>query len=211
MFRGIHSEETKKKMSISAKKRGGQPHSLETRKKMSESRKKWSFSDETKKNWSKSRKGKTFSEEHRRNWIKSHVWETPSDETKRKLSDSLIKKWKDPEFAKMMLLSQCRFPNKPETFLMNFLEGLYPGEWKYVGDGQFCIAGKCPDFINVNGQKKIIELFGDYWHRDQDSKDRADIFKPFGFETLVIWEKELKNIKTLRRAIFNFAEQNHKE
>lgn len=26
------------------------------------------------------------------------------------------------------------------------------------------IGGLCPDFVNCNGKKVIIELFGDYWH-----------------------------------------------
>jgi hypothetical protein len=68
------------------------------------------------------------------------------------------------------------------------------------------VAGKCPDFVNVNGQKKIIELFGDYWHRGQNPQDRIDVFKPFGYETLVIWQRELEDLKSLRHKIFDFAE-----
>ena len=93
---------------------------------------------------------------------------------------------------------------------MDVLNGLYPGEWKYVGNGQVIIAGKCPDFVNVNGQKKIIELFGDYWHKGQNPQDRMDLFTPFGYDILVVWEKELKDFKSLRRKIFDFAEQDHK-
>jgi len=117
-----------------------------------------------------------------------------------------IRQYKNPIYASMMFKSRHCFPNKSEIFLSKVLDGLYPDEWRYVGDGQLFIDGKCPDFVNVNGQKKIIELFGDHWHKGENPQDRIDIFKPFGYDTLVIWEHELKNFKKLRRKIFDFAE-----
>jgi len=39
----------------------------------------------------------------------------------------------------------------------------------------------------------LIELFGDYWHRDQDPQKRIDHFARYGYKCLVIWEKELDN------------------
>lgn len=100
-------------------------------------------------------------------------------------------------------------PNKPEKFLLRLLNDLHPGEWKYTGDFSMTINGKCPDFVNCNGQKKIIELFGHYWHRGQNPQERIDVFKPFGYETLVIWEHELKNIENLIEKInaFHFFER----
>ena len=97
-------------------------------------------------------------------------------------------------------------PNKPETFILNLLNKLYPNEWKFTGDFSFTINGKNPDFTNINGQKKLIELFGDYWHKGEDPNDRINVFKPFGWDTLVIWECELKNTKQLKRKIFDFCE-----
>jgi len=117
--------------------------------------------------------------------------------------------WNNLEYrekqTKKIMAGLCLLPNKPEMRLNEILNGLYPGEWKYVGDGQFFIAGRCPDFVNINGQKKIIELFGDYWHKDDDPQDRIGIFKPFGFETLVIWEHELKSLKKLKRKLLDFT------
>jgi hypothetical protein len=63
--------------------------------------------------------------------------------------------------------SQQIHPNKPESIILSILEQLYPNEYRFVGDGKVVIAGKIPDFININGQKKIIELFGDYWHEGE--------------------------------------------
>ena len=34
--------------------------------------------------------------------------------------------------------------------------------------------------------------------------DRKNIFKPFGFETLIIWERELKNVYKLTEKISDF-------
>jgi len=67
------------------------------------------------------------------------------------------------------------------------------------------IAGKCPDYINVNGQKKIIEFWGDRWHEGENPKDRAEIFKPYGYETLVIWGHELKDMDKLKSTLNEFC------
>ena len=96
-------------------------------------------------------------------------------------------------------------PNKLETIILAILETLYPGEWKFVGNGEVMIGGKFPDFININGQKKIIEVFGDYWHCGENSEDRINIFKPYGYDTLVIWEHELKDMGTVRNKISEFC------
>lgn len=65
------------------------------------------------------------------------------------------------------------------------------------------------DFINCNGQKKIIELFGDYWHNRKEvkkrDKKRIKTYAKYGYETLIIWEHELKNRKKLKNKILNFV------
>lgn len=118
--------------------------------------------------------------------------------------------WKDPDYVQSQMKSRGAAPNKIELRFEKFLNFLYPNEWKYVGDGQLIINGRCPDFVNINGKKQIIELYGDYWHRGQDPQDRIKIFKPFGYETLVIWEKELKDIELLKMKIEKFGEHNEK-
>jgi hypothetical protein len=123
-----------------------------------------------------------------------------------KVSEAAKKMWADPEQAKKIGIAQKISPNKPETIILNLLNEIYPNEWKYTGDFSFTIDGKSPDFTNINGQKKLIELFGDYWHKGENPQDRIDIFTPFGFSTLVIWEKELKDIKTVTTKIMDFSE-----
>ena len=68
------------------------------------------------------------------------------------------------------------------------------------------VAGKCPDFINKDEQL-IVEFFGDYWHRNntQDQiKQRVDLFKSQGYETLIIWEHELKDRSQLENKLRKF-------
>jgi len=137
-------------------------------------------------------------------WFRKSV--VVSDETRKKLSESQKRKFKDPEFLNKYYKGMNTTPNKPEKKLFSLLENLYPGQWRYTGDFSFTINGKCPDFVNCNGQKKIIELFGDYWHRGENPQDRINEFKPFGFETLVIWESEMKNIENVKNRIREFHE-----
>ena len=57
-----------------------------------------------------------------------------------------------------------------------------------------------PTIILTQEEKKILEY-----------KELANkIFKPFGYETLVIWEKELKDIELLKMKIEKFGEHNEK-
>lgn len=87
-------------------------------------------------------------------------------------------------------------PNKAEQRLLDILQR-HSLPFEYVGDGEVVISGLVPDFINVNGKKKIIELFGDFWHGEratrptQTEHGRGAIFKKFGYRTLVIWQHEL--------------------
>lgn len=136
-------------------------------------------------------------------------WKEPSH--RKRVLKAMHTNWKDPEFASMMGKAWRIKPNKPETVLLNLLNQLYPNEWKFTGDFSFTINGKCPDFVNCNGQKKIIELFGDYWHRNDTPEDRAKIFEPFGYQTLVIWEHELKDIDRVKSRIHKFHRGGKKE
>lgn len=54
------------------------------------------------------------------------------------------------------------------------------------------IGGKIPDFVH-NREKKVIEINGDYFHKGENSQDRIDYFKQFGYDCLVIWASELRN------------------
>jgi len=83
-----------------------------------------------------------------------------------------------------------RSPNNVESMLANLINTTEL-PFKYVGDGEVWLGNRNPDFININGHKQVIELFGDYWHPKTDVKDRINHYKEYGFTTLIIWEHEL--------------------
>jgi len=128
-------------------------------------------------------------------------------EVKEKTSMSVKKLWQDPEYVRKQQEARHLFPNNPETGLFNFLQVLYIDHYRYCGDFSFVINGKNPDFVNINGQKKCIELYGDYWHKGQDPQDRINIFKEYGWDCLVVWEHELKDIEKLKFKIIEFHER----
>lgn len=81
--------------------------------------------------------------------------------------------------------------------------------WKFTGNGKFslCIGIKklYPDFLNINGEKKVIEVNGCYWHGCpkcfpnggykgliDNTKKRKQTYQSIGWECISIWEHELR-------------------
>ena len=130
-----------------------------------------------------------------------------SKEFCRKRSEIQKQLWRDPEYVAMQMIARNVCPNKAEEFLEEFFQNLFSNEYKFVGDGKdkdFIIAGKCPDFVNINGQKKIIELFGEHVHKPEEEQQRTDLFAQEGYQTLIIWYSELKDVRKLTEEVLNF-------
>ena len=213
----ICTEGTRAKMSLARlgnKYSLGCHHTDKTRNKLSELSKIQWENPEIRAKMSLAQKGRKHTEETKVKMSQSKMGVFPTEETRAKMSKvarvNRIKDWQDMEFknkrVKAMRLGCCIHPNKPETVLLGLLEKAYPSEWKFVGDGELIIAGKNPDFVNVNGKKMIVELFGDYWHLGENSQDRIDLFKGYGFKTLVIWESELGDTNKVLERIAEFVE-----
>lgn len=123
--------------------------------------------------------------------------------------------WKNKEYRNMFYLR----PNKKEQKLIEMIKhNNLP--YKYVGDFKLWIDGRNPDFINCNGQKKVIELFGEYWHsKDINPKiplkytlnQTVQHYKKYGFECLVIWGKELNDLNNILNKIVEFDSNRQKE
>lgn len=148
-------------------------------------------------------KGTRFSPEFRRKLSLAHKGQRPWNKGKR-LSDEHRRKLSTPEVVRRRMIGQNRKPNKPEIKLIQLIS-FYKLPFKYVGDGRFLIEAKCPDFVNVNGKKQVIELYGDYWHKNEDPRNRINLFAEYGFATLVIWEHELNDVEKVARRIKEFA------
>lgn len=149
-------------------------------------------------------RGRHHSLESRRRLSEAHIGQEPWNkgvpmraESKAKLREknrtywaNLSKEEKERQ-VKAALIGLSKRPTRPEQRLLTLIgnEGL---PFKYVGDGQFILGGKCPDFLNTNGKKQLIELFGVHWHGIFDVAERTEHFRQYGFDTLVIWEDELE-------------------
>lgn len=173
----------------------GKHHSLETRQRMSEGRKGRVFSEKTRRLLSISAKS------HPNPMLGKHQ----SEEARQKISEALKILCQDPEFLKERMRGLNIKPNKAELLLDSWIKELSPGEWKYVGAGDFILGGKNPDWLNINGHKALIELFGEPWHPEADEPETIEHFAQFGFKTLVIWYKELKNKELVLKKIRSFV------
>ena len=121
-----------------------------------------------------------------------------------KISATKKAQFQDPEYLRQMMSNFGNRKTKPEIKLENILSKFFPNQWLYCGDGSVCIKGKSPDFINVDGKKQVLEVFGRYWHKNEDVQIRIEMFASFGFATLVFWEDELDNESTVTEKIKNF-------
>lgn len=206
------SEEHKKKVSDSLKGEKnpfyGKKHTEESKKKMKEHLK----------GRVSSRRGKHHTEESKRKMSEAQKGEKSffygqhhTEETKRKISNINKKLWQDKEFATRMIKSFKVNPTKLELKAYDILQEILPDQ--YILNSKtvdFIIGRKIPDFVNTNGKKKIIEANGGHWHKDLDKeKKRLKLFKSFGYDTLIIWDYELKDIVALKQKILNFNESDH--
>jgi hypothetical protein len=108
----------------------------------------------------------------------------------------------------MQMKARDTKPNNLEKKATEFFNEIQPGEWSYVGDGKFIVGTKNPDFIGLRDKKKLIEIFGTWYHSAEFAKrnnfrhvspeDRVGYFKKFGFDTLIVWEREFKDLENLK-------------
>jgi G:T-mismatch repair DNA endonuclease (very short patch repair protein) len=125
-------------------------------------------------------------------------WKKP--EYREKQSKIAIELWQDPEYRAKVLKANSKSPNKPETILNQLTppEVRYTGDWsfwvriKLLVNGEYVTKSKNPDF-KITGQKKVIELYGNYWHKNDNPDDLINAYKEIGYDCLVIWESEIYN------------------
>lgn len=94
-------------------------------------------------------------------------------------------------------------PTKPEQRITDVINN-YNFPYKYVGNGEIIINGLNPDFINCNGQKKLIEVFGRAFHDPEKAfiplknckkeYERKKIFSELGYDCLIIWDDEINKL-----------------
>lgn len=204
------SPETRAKMVATRKRNGTYIFSKEQLEKMRIARRKRVITAETRAKLGNTTKGHKYALGYKH-----------SNETKKHMSQFRKEQWRNTEYRNKVVqntrLSLKVSPNKPETIILNMLNQIAPNQYKFVGDGQVVIEGRNPDFINTNGEKKIVECYGDYWHRErarcyeETEQGRIELFAKYGYMTLVIWESEIKNPAAVLAKIADFckAEVHH--
>lgn len=74
----------------------------------------------------------------------------------------------------------------------------YKFPYKYVGDGSFLIGFKNPDFVNTNGEKKLVEIGNEFHHKDNYIEKRTQHFAEYGWETHILLDDNLTKKKILQ-------------
>ena len=168
------------------------------------------ISEETRQRMSRESKGKVFrtrpyshSENTKRLIGEANKLSHPKgvplpEEIKRKISETMKRKFASGEIKPNIPPK----PNKKEQQLQSILDKFFPNEWLYVGNGEIRIENYYPDFININSKKLIIELFGEHWHTNPDrDQKRINTFSRYGYKTLIIWDKELKELPRVAQKV----------
>lgn len=160
-------------------------------------------SEETKQKLREINLGKKPSEECLRKRSESLKGKKRTPERKKQMSEFMKRRWRNPESRDILIrgiMASCwGRPTKAEKMLKGLIDEACPKEYKYTGSGSVIISGLAPDFVNINGQKKVIEMFGTYWHSEkmigrderEEENHRKKGFAKFGFSCLIVWEREL--------------------
>lgn len=116
------------------------------------------------------------------------------------------KDWREKQIS-LVLKSLIKRPTSLEQQMIDLIDK-HTLPYKYVGDGSFIIGGKNPDFVNINGEKKLIEVGNTYHHikrfgnMDNYIKERRKHFAQYGWESLFFMGDKLNSsrvIKLLRK------------
>lgn len=206
------SSETRAKMVASRRANGNYVFSEEHRRRLSEARRKRVITAETRSKIGAKTKGHKYAfgyrhtEETKRLMSQQRIgnkhmvgYHIP-DEVKAKISDRIKAVWAQSieyknERVGNIVRGNKKKPNDKELTILDMLEEIQPNIWRFIGDGKDgrvkinAIAGKMPDIWN--GNHKIIEHYGAYWHRNHNPQERIDLFARHGYNALIIQEMEL--------------------
>jgi len=101
-----------------------------------------------------------------------------SDSVKKKISVKAKEHWEDPIYVRKVM---CRREMSGPELTVKGIIGDLP--MMFTGNGQLVIDGKNPDFVHAT-EKRIIEVWGDFFHRGHDPQERIDFFKARGWCTV---------------------------
>jgi hypothetical protein len=171
-------------------------------------------SEETIEKLRKALTGRIFTEEHKDKISESLTGRTLSEEHCRKLSERVFtKEWKENlsigqklywrseegKLNRQTIVSEGKnIPviadfNEVEKLADSILQNCFPGYFYFSGNTDLRVGSKCPDFSSLKNSKKVIEVFGSYYHSAPDEESLKLYYKELGFDLLVIWDWQLKD------------------
>lgn len=216
-----HTPEAKIKISVAQKKRFESEEQREAISKRQKGKKLWQ-------NRKHPMLGKNHSEDVRQvisqcslEWHRTHAHPRlgykATELERQHIGDCSRERWANPEYRtniiKKITQGNFRRPTKPEIIVSDILNEICPNEYRYSGNGTVVLGGYVPDFIDVDGKKKVIEVYGDYWHSEKlrgrtkkEEEDRKKLnYATYGYDCLFIWEKELKDIEAVKQKVAQFV------
>jgi len=112
-------------------------------------------------------------------------WMGVSEERRREIGQKIL----NTKFGKGSW-SRRSEPTMEEYFLGAYLESLYPGMFEFNGIAGVMIGHKRPDFVSRNGKKIVVEMFGSYYHDEEEEGKRIEHFAKYGYKCVIIWDYE---------------------
>ena len=130
-------------------------------------------------------------------------WQDPK--YRRTVTDKINAARNTPEYLAAYIKGMNMKPNKAELKLAGIIAEVSP-DYRYNGNFALgiSISRFIPDFVNVNGKKKVIEMFGSHWHTPDEIEIRKSRMAELGWECLIVWDSELKDKATLKDKIKTF-------
>ena len=202
-FKGHHhTEETKEKLSLKLK---GQISWIKGRTKETDERirKGGIKSGNSRKDIIPWNKGKKYSEEVCKQMSKVAIKSWQNKERRKRGCLAAKKLWQNKEYREQQITRLNSEENvkkalkglfkRPTSFEKKIIDlcKKYNFPYKYVGDGELIICYRNPDFVNVNGQKKLIEPYYSGCHPVNYEESRGGLFAKYGWKTLFLNEKDL--------------------
>lgn len=149
--------------------------------------------------------GKPLSEINRKRIGEANKGKKRTKKMKKEMSKRSRERLKDENYLKLLLSGLGRRPNNIEKII----DEMTPDFIRYTGDGSWWRRlhngkYKNPDF-KVTGQNKIIEIWGDYWHKKENPNFLIEHYRRSGLECLVIWENEIySDLQEIANKIYQF-------
>lgn len=117
------------------------------------------------------------------------------------VSKSMKLLWKDPKYREKLIKSHLQgLLIRPTSLEQQMIEIIkrHNLPYKYTGDGSFLIGFKNPDFVNVNGEKKLIEVGNVFHHQGDYIEKRRNHFAQYGWESFIFIGDNLDEKEILR-------------